>query len=132
MQTSHYTSIRPACNSSIEDAEDFHQSLSDSTEGQKNLYQIVLGDFNAKKAKKESTQEQCIGRFGLGTRNERGQMLIDYASRKNMKIGNTVSYKKAQHKWTRRSPNGEMFNEIDFILTSNVTLDDVDVLNRIN
>jgi len=64
--------------STIEVAEDFYQALSDSTAGPKSLYQIVMGDFNAKVGAKIQ-QERCIGTFGLGMRKERGQMLVDYA-----------------------------------------------------
>lgn len=50
-----------------------------------------------------------------------------------MKVANTYFYKKKQQKWTWRSPNGEMFNEIDYILANNnITVDDVQVLNQVS
>jgi len=49
----------PTCNSSTEEPEEFYQTLSDNTKEQKNLYQIVSGDFNAKVGKKEGSQEKC-------------------------------------------------------------------------
>jgi len=38
----------PTSNSTIEEAANFYEALSDSTAGPKSLYQIAMGDFNAK------------------------------------------------------------------------------------
>ena len=82
-----------------------------------------MGDFNAKVGKQTSQGEPSTGPHGLGTRNERGQMLVDFASAVNMKIQNTY--------W--HSPNGETFNQIDYILTTkNVQVHDVSTINKMH
>ena len=43
-------------------------------------HQIVIGDFNAKiGATKINENMNCIGPFGTGKRNERGEKLLDFA-----------------------------------------------------
>jgi len=77
-----------------------------------------MGDFNAKVGRLTTQREPCIGQHGLGTRNERGQMLVDFATSINMVIQNACFKKKENSKWTWRSPNGEIYNEIDYFICS--------------
>ncbi|XP_033113686.1 craniofacial development protein 2-like [Anneissia japonica] len=78
-----------------------------------------MGDFNAKVRSKTHTQENSIGSFGIGGRNERGDRLIEFTESRNLKIMNTFFQKKPNRKWTWKSPNGDTKNKIDFILASN-------------
>ena len=74
-----------------------------------------------------------MGKFGIGQRNERGEMLVNFSERYNMKIMNSVFQKRAGRKWTWRSPNEETKNEIDFIITDNFNIvKDVTVINKVN
>ena len=41
-------------------------------------YNIVMGDFNAKVGPGE-IRETCTGSYGMGTRNRRGDMLVEFA-----------------------------------------------------
>jgi len=74
-----------------------------------------MGDFNAKVGKRSPWQERCVGSHGLGERNDRRQTLVDFATALKMKIQNTYFKKRTEGKWTWRSPNGEYYNQIDYI-----------------
>ena len=74
-------------------------------------------------------------RIGLGMRNERGQMLVIHSFKRN-----TIRNGHGDHqmdmeitKWSWRSPNGQVFNEIDYIMTSAITNTyNIQVINKIN
>uniref|UniRef100_A0A914VGL2 Endonuclease/exonuclease/phosphatase domain-containing protein n=1 Tax=Plectus sambesii TaxID=2011161 RepID=A0A914VGL2_9BILA len=51
----------------------------DYTHRASEMYQIVLGDFNAKVGMQQP-YERSIGKFSYGNQNERGHMLIDFCS----------------------------------------------------
>lgn len=48
---------------------------------------IILGDFNAKVG--EGRVEECVGPCALGERNDRGELLIEFAQENKMTIANT-------------------------------------------
>ena len=56
----------------------------------KTHYNIVTGDFNAKVGPGE-IREICTGSYGIGTRNRRGNMLVELAERHKLKVMNTFS-----------------------------------------
>ena len=95
---------------------------------------IIMGDFNAKIGKKDNTDvETCTGPFGLGNRNSRGTMLIDFCERHRLKIMNSFFKKKPSRRWTWIAPNITTKNEIDFIITDKPKLfTDTSVLNSFN
>jgi len=99
-----------------EEVDYFYEQVAQCLSNKKNHYNVVIGDFNAKVGKKLTVQEKYIEIHGLGTRNERGQKLLDFATAQNTKIANTFFKKQKTRKWTWRSPNSEQFNEIDYIL----------------
>ena len=45
-----------------------------------NGYVTVLGDWNAVVG--ESPEDECVGKFGLGSRNDRGQKLVEFCKKK--------------------------------------------------
>ena len=59
-----------------------------------------------------------LGMFGVGERNNMGQMLLEYAAQHNLRILNTFFKKSSKRKWTWQVPNATVRNEIDYILTS--------------
>lgn len=92
---------------------------------------IIIGDFNAKIGQQTPIDTAGVGRFGLGTRNSRDQMLVDFLSGEEMYCMNTFFQKKPKRKWTWRSPGGAVRNEIDYILSSSKDIcEDVSVLGR--
>lgn len=92
---------------------------------------MIIGDFNAKVGAKVPTDPSFIGKFGLGARNQRGQTMIDFLNKERLYCMNTFYKKHPKRKWTWRSPDNRVKNEIDYVLTSNPQLcSDVSVLNR--
>ena len=94
-------------------------------------FTIVMGDFNAKVGAKQ-IGERSIGNFGIGSRNSRGDTLVGFAERNNLRFMNTFFCKRRNRKWTWKSPDGKTKNEIDFILSDNPGIvQDVEVLGKI-
>jgi hypothetical protein len=54
----------------------------------KTQYTIVMGDFNCKVGRKQE-EEDVVGEFGGGERNDRGENLVEFATAHNLKIMNT-------------------------------------------
>ena len=77
---------------------------------------IVQGDWNAKVGK-NTTCNGCVGRFGTGIINDRGQRLLEFAERHKLVIANTLHPHKNSRISTCYSSNGQVHNQIDYILT---------------
>ena len=91
---------------------------------------FLVGDMNAKVGKAQNP-ETCVGNFGIGQRNDRGQDLANFATCRGLRIMNT--FFKKRRKWTWRSPDFEYFNEIDYILTNRPDIvKDVKVTTRVD
>src|SRR3977135_1782152 len=93
-------------------------------------YTIVMGDFNAKIGMRKQGENSIMGPYGMGERNERGDRLVEFATSRKLYIGNSKYMKRYNRKWTWKSPNGSVKNEIDFIMTN--TIEDVTVVSRVN
>ena len=83
-------------------------------------YNIVMGDFNAKIGPVE-IRAACADSYGIGTRNRRGNVLVEFAERHKFKIMKTFFKKRLNGRWTWISPNGATKNEIDYIMTDRQT-----------
>ncbi|KAJ0176142.1 hypothetical protein K1T71_008316 [Dendrolimus kikuchii] len=93
---------------------------------------FVIGDFNAKVGQHETEDSEnfVLGKFGYGTRNKRGEKLIQHALEYKLTIMNSFFKARKNHKWTWLSPCGNIKNEIDFILSNHPTrITNVEVLN---
>ena len=91
-----------------------------------------MGDFNAKVGPGE-IKETCTGSYGIGTRNRRGDMLVEFAEWHKFKIMNNFFKKRLNRWWTWISPNGATKNEIDYIMTDRPDIFlDVSVINSLN
>ena len=93
-------------------------------------FNIIMGDFNAKIG---NGDEECVGNFGYGIRNDREDDLINFAIANKLKIMNTFFKKKSNKRWIWHSPNFENFNEIDYVLTDKSSIvRNIEVLNQVN
>lgn len=111
--------------------EELYDKLEDTIETYKSSLNFVIGDFNSKIGFKDIGEEAVMGNFGHGVRNDRGDRLLQFAFSQHLKIINTYFKKKASKKWTWRSPDGSVKNEIDFILSETVTnIKNIEVLNK--
>ncbi|KAH1025432.1 hypothetical protein HUJ05_010163 [Dendroctonus ponderosae] len=62
----------PTSTYSDEDTELIYEGIRLAREQSKCKYEIVMGDFNAIQGKQGSAKEEYIGKYGFGTRNQRG------------------------------------------------------------
>ena len=81
---------------------------------------ILMGDLNAKISQKRDGFQNVIGPYGSARdTNDNGERLLSFCNTNGFIIGNTQFQHKKIHKNTWRSPNGYVFNEIDYICISN-------------
>ena len=76
---------------------------------------LVMGDFNAKIGKENLGYEEIMGRHGLGTRNENGEMFTDFCANNGLIIGGSMFEHKDIHKATWMSPDQATHNQIDHV-----------------
>ena len=75
---------------------------------------IVMGDFNAKIG--EGREEDIIGPYGLGIRNERGERLFEWCKTNSMIVSNSWFENPKRRRYTWVSPDMNTRNQIDYIL----------------
>ena len=79
---------------------------------------IVMGDFNAKVG--EGEDPECgIGPYGLGERNERGDMLATFCQANELCVTNTLFKQPNRRRYTWVSPDEKIRNQIDYMLIDN-------------
>ena len=76
---------------------------------------FIIGDWNAKVGSQETLG--VTGKFGLGIRNE-GQRLIEFCQENALDIANTFFQQHKRRLYTWTSPDGQHWNQIDYILCS--------------
>ena len=74
---------------------------------------IVMGDMNAKVGKGRHGNTE--GEYGLGARNERGELFIKWCEANNQVITNTWFKQHVRRRWTWMSPGNRYKNQIDYI-----------------
>lgn len=84
----------------------------------KNEVNIIMGDLNAKVG--EGRVDGIIGNWGLGERNERGDLLVEFCQEENFVVTNTCFKLPKRRLYTWRSPGDTktniIRNQIDYIL----------------
>ena len=68
--------------------------------------------------KKEVKIPGVTGKFGCGVQNESGQRLTDFCQKKKLVIANTLFQQHKRWLYTWASPDGQYWNQIDYILCS--------------
>ena len=115
-----------------EDYDVFLQQLNDSLCRGKWTHDIIMGDFNAIVGPKENGETR-VGIYGTGQRNERGAELSQFCEHNGINITSTFFRKPKERKWTWRSPNGKVLNEIDYIMSARKeSIKNVNTLVRFN
>src|SRR3989441_747660 len=73
-----------------------------------------MEDFRGKV--EDNREEDIVGPFGLGVRNDNGERVVNFGKRHNLFVTNTWFQQKrsAQHTWI--SPDKETKNQIDYVL----------------
>ena len=109
----------PTSDHDDETVEMFYEELKKAMDKKTCSHHIVMGDFNAKIGVRNINEiMKCIGPFGTGSRNDRGERLLDFAEENNLVITNSLFLKAANRYWTWQAPRGVPKNQTDFILSS--------------
>ena len=106
-----------------EECDTFYEQLEETLAKYKSARNFIIGDFNRKVGVRTDDTEEAVGRYGYGSRINRGEKLVQFVMAHRMRIWNTYFKKELKEKWTWRSPDGKTRNEIDYILGD--TLQDV-------
>ena len=108
----------PTAESSEESIETFYNEV-EIARNQTKSQDIVLiqGDFNAKVGKERF--ENVVGPHGLGTINDRGERLREWAQYNDLVITNTWFKHHPRRRYTWKHMNGVSRNQIDYILINN-------------
>ena len=75
---------------------------------------IIMGDMNAKVGKEE--EYPTTGKYGLGKKNERGMMLVEFCKGEDLVITNTMFKHHVKNLYTWKSPGDLHRNQIDYIM----------------
>ena len=76
---------------------------------------IVLGaDLNEHVGEGNIGDEEIVGRYGAGTRNKEGSMVVDFVKRMDLAIVNTYFNKKDEYRVTYKS--GGKSNQVDYVM----------------
>ncbi|XP_073841391.1 uncharacterized protein [Musca autumnalis] len=76
---------------------------------------ILSGDFNAKIGANNDDAKNIMGKHGMGSRNDNGELFVGFCQEFNLVIGGSLFPHKDIHKYTWTSPNGYTKNQIDHI-----------------
>ncbi len=106
----------PTSASSEEDIETFYSDLDVAHKacGSQDMV-IVMGDMNAKVGQEQDPMKEIVGRYGLGQRNDRGDLWVDWCTTHEQVIMNTWFQHHQRHLYTWKSPGDVVRNQIDYI-----------------
>ena len=108
-------SLCPNSNTEEAEAERFYEDLQDLLElTPKKDVLFITGDWNAKVGSQETPG--VTGKFGLGVWNEAGWRLIELCQENALVIANTLFQRHKRRLYTCISPDGQYWNQIDYIL----------------
>ena len=77
---------------------------------------FIIRDWNAKLGSQEIPG--VTGKFGLGVQNEAGQRLTEFCQENALVIANILFHQQKRRLYTWTSPDGQYWNQIDYILCS--------------
>ena len=102
-------------NNSMEEKNYFWEDLDGLIESISTEERIVLGaDLNEHVGEGNIGDEEIVGRYGAGTRNKEGSMVVDFVKRMDLAIVNTYFNKKDEYRVTYKS--GGKSNQVDYVM----------------
>ncbi|BHF74601.1 Cytochrome c oxidase subunit 5B [Sparganum proliferum] len=121
----HFTNISivsvyaPTSAAEQRDKEAFYSQLQASVDRlpRRNLL-IVAGDWNGRTGPGDPTTSHLLGRFGLGSRCENGERLLNFVGRNRLLVTNTCFQHRKKHLLTWYSNDGHTASHIDYILVN--------------
>ncbi|GFR94128.1 endonuclease-reverse transcriptase [Elysia marginata] len=110
----------PTTQASEKERELFYNCLQQTLDSiQKQDEILIMGDFNATVSKRMSEKEcNTIGEYGLGTRNEAGERLVEFCLENNLFVANTMFQNHRRRLYTWTHPDCSR-HQIDYILAQN-------------
>ena len=119
-KTNHITVIQayaPTSNTEEAEVERFYEDRQDLLELTPKIDVLfIIGDWNAKVGNQEIPG--VTRKFGLGVQNESGQRLTEFCQENTMVIANILFQQHNRRLYTWISPDGQYWNQIDYILCS--------------
>ena len=107
----------PTSNAEEAEVELFYEDLQDLLELTPSKYVLfIIGDWNAKVGSQETPG--VTGKFGLGVQNEAQQRLTVFCQKNTLLIANTLFQQHKRRLYTQTSPDGQYWNQIDYLLCS--------------
>jgi hypothetical protein len=109
----------PTSSATDQEYEEILEAIQEEVEDAKRrrVMVVVAGDFNARLGMKRNG-ELCLGNFGAGDRDDRGQILADWLHANSLTDYGSRYKRHARSKWTWRHPNGMNRSTIDYIFGS--------------
>ena len=105
----------PQVNNSLEEKNDFWEDLDGLIESISKEERIVFGaDLNGHVGEGSIGDEEIMGRYGAGTRNKEGSMVVDFGKKMDLAIVNTYFKKKDEHRVTYKS--GRKSTQVDYVM----------------
>ena len=105
----------PQVNNSMEEKNDFWEDLDGLIESILKEERIVLGaDLNGHVGEGNIGNEEIMERYGSGTRNKEGSMVVDFGKIMGLAIVNTYFKKKDEHRVTYKS--GGKSTQVDYVM----------------
>ena len=99
----------------MEEKNDFWEDLDGLIESVSKEERIVLGaDLNGHVGEGNIEDEEIMGRYGAGTSNKKGSMVVDFGKRMDLAIVYTYFKKKDEHRVTYKS--GGKSTQIDYVM----------------
>ena len=107
----------PTINAEEAEVEWFYEDLQDLLEltPKKDVF-FIIGDWNAKVGSQEIPG--VTGKFGLGVQNEVEQRLTEFGQENALLKANTLFQQHKRRLYTWTLPDGQYWNQIDYILCS--------------
>ena len=75
---------------------------------------FIIGDWNPNVGSQETPE--VTGKFGFGVQSEAGKRLIEFCQENALVIANTLFQQHKRRLYTWTSPDGQYWNQIDYIL----------------
>ena len=92
----------PTSQAKEEEVDEVYEGVQDILANNKGRYNtVIMGDFNAVVGL--GRRSKCVGAYGLGKRNKRGQKLVDFAKQNKFVITNTLFNHHKRRRWTWKS-----------------------------
>jgi len=106
----------PTSDAELEVIDKFYEDIEKAVKSSKRFQDclIIMGDLNGKVS--EIKDDDVVGPFGLGQRNEQGQRIVECSRNHNLIVANTWFQTKKNNRHTWTAPDGKTRNQIDYIL----------------